>query len=410
MSRRFESSSKAFLKLPNSLTEGFRKSVQKVTPLGRKSRVPKNPWEANKWQADTSRLIVCENGQDNHPQKIEWGDYQIAVSQNRSESKRTGQDAIGVARHKEYEVLVLSDGHDKEGHMVAQGVCNILPQIILRRIFERSPDMLFEPVEDQLLYDAFQECENCVCWGPIKQTSGEYVKIKGGQFNNEIGYIAEIAEDEDNITVVVDNERVGYLRMNLPSKRLGASRFRGGATALCFIRNLKRNHCRIATLGDSRAMVLGDILRITDEGKKTSDITDSVLMTTYLEDELEVEHVGYFTPQHNVYNPDERDRLDNLKDEEKLKFEIDLQTGYLINPETKFQIQPTRGFGDMEMFGTGYTHKPELSCTFKITRQTLILCASDGIFDGSVWEDDEEFLQFVYDAREQGMICMFLSF
>lgn len=126
-------------------------------------------------------------------------------------------------------------------------------------------------------------------------------------------------------------------------------------------------------------------------------------MTTYLEDEKTNEEVlGYFTPQHNVYNADERDRLEELKDAEKLKYELDLESGYLINPETKFQIQPTRGFGDMEMFGTGYTHKPELSCTFKITKSTMILGASDGLFDGAAWEDDEEFLTFVYEAREQG--------
>lgn len=91
---------------------------------------------------------------------------------------------------------------------------------------------------------------------------GEYVKVKGGEFDNEIGYIVDSSEDSTSATVVIDNAKTGYQRFDWPVKKLGASRFRGGTTALCFIRNLKRNHCRIATLGDSRCMVLGDLLKV----------------------------------------------------------------------------------------------------------------------------------------------------
>lgn len=54
--------------------------------------------------------------------------------------------------------MVVCDGHDKDGHLVARGVAESLPAIMLRRIYERSPDTLFEPVEDELIYEAFKVC------------------------------------------------------------------------------------------------------------------------------------------------------------------------------------------------------------------------------------------------------------
>jgi len=55
------------------------------------------------------------------------------------------------------------------------------------------------------------------------------------------------------------------------------------------------------------------------------------------------------------------------------------------------------------MHGTGYTHMPELTDTFILDENTLIVLASDGVFDDKVWQDDEIVTRIaeLYDKGEK---------
>jgi hypothetical protein len=87
---------------------------------------------------------------------------------------------------------------------------------------------------------------------------------------------------------------------------------------------------------------------------------------------------------HNVFSKEELLRLNSHHAGD---FEID--GAFLVNPVTKFAIQPTRGFGDFDMFGTGYTDEPEVSSAFVLEEGVLVFAASDGVFDEHVWKDEE---------------------
>lgn len=441
----------------------------------------------NQWKAEKAAVFKCDNDKDNQPTHIEWRGFNFCVSQNRDEGRKPqGQDCMGVAFHKNWEVFVLCDGHDRDGHLVAQGVCATLPNFLLRRIFERRTEFTNRPIEDSIIIEAFKEAESTVCWSSTNPFEvGDYVKITKGKFKNEIGYIANFldedeSDDEDSseeeeedlpinkskskqskiskntkvpdppevdgkVTVVIDNHLLGYHRIIKKESEILSPRYKGGCTCLCLIRNHQTNKCKTAVLGDSRLMLLGEI------GKKfrDADFIDPMLMTTYLDSEEEkaspsasaekpgnddqqgqdvddvpltsvsrktaeadndlVDQVGYFTPQHNVFNANERDRLKAYQEKMNGEYVVNLQEGYLVNPETKMQIQPTRGFGDVEMQSAGYIHLPDISSSFVLTPNTVLVAASDGVFDGDLWGNDEEFLKFVYDLKKQGSTAQKIS-
>lgn len=376
----------------------------------------------NKWRAEKSTLFTCDNRTNNSPVQIEWRGFSFCISQNTNENKPEGQDAIGVAFHRNWEVFVLCDGHDQDGHFVSQGVCSTLPHFILRRIFDGKRENVDKMVEDTVFVEAFAEAEETVCWAKdLELEQGIAVKILDGEFAGQVGYIAQI-EDEDSdedldsteepsplmLTVVIDNEEVGYQRFEISENEVVTPRYKGGSTCLCLLRNTQTNKCKVAVLGDSRLMLLGDI----GSKFKDDDFIDPVLMETFVEsdtnsqDEVEgafmldeEETIGFFTPQHNVYNANERERLKAYQEKMNGQYVVNLEDGYLVNPETQMQIQPTRGFGDVEMQSAGYSHVPEISSEFALTPGTVLIGASDGIFEAEIWANDEDFLKYVNNEK-----------
>ena len=65
---------------------------------------------------------------------------------------------------------------------------------------------------------------------------------------------------------------------------------------------------------------------------------------------------------------------------------------FLVNPIITFVIQPTRGFGDFDMFGTRYGHRLQNTKTCKIEANRLVFYVSNSLFDTHVWADSERVL------------------
>lgn len=83
---------------------------------------------------------------------------------------------------------------------------------------------------------------------------------------------------------------------------------------------------------------------------------------------------SFLTFPHDVFNTSE---LIRLKEDWFGEYEID--GPYLINAITGCEIQPTRGFGDFDMFGTGYISVPDISRPFPLEpgeRVSMLLIAS----------------------------------
>ena len=283
--------------------------------------------------------------------------------------------------NQDWEVQVLCDGHDEQGHFMSQGVCRTLPNIILRRIHDRFPDEIPEPVDDNLIYDSFDECERVVCWTSSNVVQGDLCLIQAGEYEGLQGYVTafkglntavirlldDIGDDVDSI----DGDR----RIEVPESDLIIPRYIGGCTCVAMIRNMKTNEARIAITGDSRALIYMPGAQIVDPALIPLDGVRTASGET---------PTAYLTPQHNVFNMEEIGRLN-----EEYPGAFQIQDSFLVNPQTSFAIQPTRGFGDHDMHGTGYTHMPEITETFFLEENALVFIASDGVFDDKVWQDAE---------------------
>jgi len=331
---------------------------------------------ANPWKPDEHLVIYCQNNKDNVPDKVRLeNDFVFYISQSRSPGhKDQGQDCVASSRHKNWEVVVLCDGHDRQGHKVALGVCNTLGPIVLRRLHERPKKSWDEVPSEDLIYGAFDETSDTVCWTNDNITVGLWVKVTEGQWADQAGYIKE-ATGTGKVRVAIIDEN-GYHLPQIDRRALSKPRYTGGCTAVCFIRNTKTNECRVAVSGDSRLVVY-----------PTQGVTgDHVMVPT---EGMEPEQggsppQGLLTPAHNVVNYDERNRLETYH-----AGQYEIEENFLLNPVTKFAIQPTRGFGDFDMFGTGYTHKPEIGVPFSLKSNSIVFLASDGVFDEHVWQDEE---------------------
>mmetsp|Transcript_7416 Transcript_7416/g.11908 ORF Transcript_7416/g.11908 Transcript_7416/m.11908 type:complete len:536 (-) Transcript_7416:40-1647(-) len=325
------------------------------------------------WQPDYLKSFLCSNGQDNVPAttttSVNGQDTQYYVSQSRSDrhDKQVGQDCISCARHGDWEINVLCDGHDRDGHHVAQEVCEQLPSIIMRRIHAREEQI--STVSSTLIRASFAECVNSVCWTSDKVQTGMFVKVCGGEWDEKVGYVGSSVNKTEQIVVIVDE--LGYHRPIVPKSSLKRSKYTGGCTCAAFIRNTRTNECRIAITGDSRAMLVG-----------CPAINDPFWLPVY-DSDTHV-RIGIATPAHNVFNKNE---INRLYSQHRGAFAIDNE--FLVNPVTKFAIQPTRGFGDFDMYGTGYSHDPEVSNSFILPKDATVFIASDGIFDDHIWFDDE---------------------
>lgn len=335
--------------------------------------------DAVDFEPEQHMLIYCMNGQDNVPTRVKHENgFVYYISQNRSPGhKDQGQDCIATASQGDWELHVLCDGHDRMGHMVALGICQQLPKIILRKIVERdnsdSPESGNDPISDKLMEDAFDECARVVCWTKDGISIGLWVKVFEGEWAGKPGFIKERETSSGEVKVAIIDEN-GYHIPSIPTKYLRRPRYTGGCTCICMIRNLKTLEYKVAVSGDSRMMIL-----------PTMGLKDAILLNQPGLEENDTETpAGLLTPAHNVFNESEKDRL-----ERDFSGQYEFDGNFLVNPITKFAIQPTRGFGDFDMFGTGYTHRPEITNTFTLQPNGLILTASDGLFDEHVWRDEE---------------------
>ncbi|CAK9087232.1 PPM-type phosphatase domain-containing protein [Durusdinium trenchii] len=329
------------------------------------------------WKADYHKLLVCDNGKDNAPETFSRGsgvnDPVYFISQSRSPGhKDVGQDAMAVAQHQDWECHVLCDGHDRDGHMVAREVCRHLPNIVLRKVFERT-DMAAE-VTEELLVSAFRECADDYCWTTDDVVAGMFVKVFGSMWDGKVGFLGETKESNSAVVIIVDDS--GYHRPVIEKKHLKRSKFTGGCTCVCLLRNVTTGEARIAVTGDSRVLMLNSSVFEDPILRPVFGIMDF--------DSKQVPPMGMTTPAHNVFNKDELLRLNTHH-----AGSFDIEGAFLVNPVTKFSIQPTRGFGDFDMFGTGYIDIPEVSSTLKLKAGTVLFVASDGVFDDHVWHDDE---------------------
>ena len=236
----------------------------------------------------------------------------------------------------------------------------MMPHILLRKIVaERSKDKVNDIISDSLLQEAFEECERTVCWTVSGVTQGVFVKIFGGEWNGKVGHVAESVGNDKVVVVIVDEE--GYHRSAIEKKYLRAARYTGGATCVCLVRNTKTNMCKVGCVGDSRLIVL-------PSGSFEGDPIFEELEGSIDEDDDAPPPKAVISPCHNVFNEKEIERL-----QKGFKGQYEFDGNFLVNPVTKFAIQPTRGFGDFDMWGTGYTNTPEISNSFKLQAGAFII-------------------------------------
>lgn len=323
-------------------------------------------------------LLICDNGQDNVPEAFVDAEGQpnetvAFISQSRSPGhKNVGQDAIGLARYGNWDIKVLCDGHDRDGHEVARAVCDAMPETLLRLMSARSdPDSV---PSEELIKEAFREVSDTVCWTGEDVHPGMFVKCFGGKWEGRVGFLAEVRDINSAVLVVVDED--GYHRPMVERKFLKRPKYTGGTTCVVTLHNTYNGTCRIAQTGDSRIMIFN--MKIFE---------DSFLQPVFGLSEVQSKHVppmAIGSPAHSVFNPSELLRLNT---DYAGAFEID--GAFLVNPLTKFSIQPTRGIGDFDVYGTGYISVPEVSSPFVMSPGSILLMASDGIFDEHVIKADE---------------------
>jgi len=325
---------------------------------------------------DFHKVILADNGKDNVPVTFKRSSEEVYfISQSRSPGyKDVGQDAVGVAEHGAWLCQVLCDGHDRDGHLVARRVVSLMPNMMIKNVIGRdNPET--EVTGDEITR-VFTEVADEVAWTGDSIAAGMFVKIKNdsGKFSGKLGYVGENRPNDEAIVIVVDDD--GYHRPQLPKKSLLRPAYTGGCTCVVVLLNRQTNQCRIAITGDSRALIMNC-------GVFEDPLLRPVFGLTSIDDDS-VPPMALTTPAHNVFNPDELMRLNT---EHAGAFEID--GAFLVNPISRFSIQPTRGIGDSDMLGTGYTSEPEVSGWFELTPGSVLMVASDGVFDEHVWHDDE---------------------
>lgn len=305
----------------------------------------------------------------------------FAISQSRSQSKVEGQDAIATSIRGKWECCVLCDGHDLHGHLVARAICEMLSSVLLDRLEKCALDS--EDAEMAII-DAFTECEERVMWSNAMLQPNSFVRVVQGEWEGRVGYVSEVHDEDDTFSIiVVDSD--AYHRPRLPRSCLTGSRYVGGSTCVAFIRDSVANLVRVAVMGDTRALVLG--------------VNNPSLHGCFEQDPIweRVTKNAYLTFPHDVFNTAE---LARLKEQFSGDYEID--GPYLINPLTGCEIQPTRGFGDFDMYGTGYISIPDVSNAFPLHPGVVVLVASDGIFDDNVWDDFSVVADFLSNTQAKG--------
>lgn len=328
-------------------------------------------------------LFLADNAiADNSPRTISFENEDgeevvFSISQNRSGSKPEGQDAIASHVNGRWQCVVLCDGHDVHGHLAARGICEELSLYLLEVLAAHATGNEGEelrldddPTAERLILQAFEETERRVMWSNAMLQPNSFVRIIDGEHVNKVGFVSEVHDLDDTFSIiVVDSD--DYHRPRVPRQFLMGARFVGGATCVCFVRDSIANLCRVAVMGDTRCMVINGNA-VLERDNTFEHLPDSRTFLTF---------------PHDVYNTAELARLQAEWDGEH---EID--GCYLVNPLTGCEIQPTRGFGDFDMFGTGFISVPDVSLAFPLDQGTMVILGSDGLFDLGGWKDDFQYM------------------
>jgi len=300
----------------------------------------------------------------------EGSEVVFAISQSLTGSKKEGQDAISAVLRGRWECCVLCDGHDVHGHLVARGICEALAVQLLDAV---EPHRLDTDEAEDAIIDAFARCEKSVMWSNQTLTSNCFVRVVAGEWEGSVGYVSEVHASDDSFSVIIIDANA-YHRPRLSRQHLLGARFIGGSTCVAFIRDSVANLVRVAVMGDTRALVL----RHSGAALKSDPIWEEIAPGCFL------------TFPHDVFNTAELVRL-----HQQWQGEYEIDGPYMINPLTGCEIQPTRGFGDFDMYGTGYIPVPDVSKAFALERGTIVMVASDGLFDDQVWPDFKDICSFV---------------
>ncbi len=212
----------------------------------------------------------------------------------------------------------------------------------------------------------------------IQQNS--FVKVISGEFQGMVGYVSEVHSEDACYSVIIIDAR-SFHKPRLQRKQLECAKYTGGCTCVAYIRDASKNIARAAFMGDTRVLLVNG---------KGSGLEKDFLFE-------EIMPGSYLSYPHDVFNTAELQRIQS--DIDPKDYEID--GPYLINPFTGCEIQPTRGFGDFDMYGSGFINVPDVSLPFSLTKGSLLLIASDGIFDDQVWDFRElvKFIQMKIDPK-----------
>mmetsp|Transcript_12806 Transcript_12806/g.14922 ORF Transcript_12806/g.14922 Transcript_12806/m.14922 type:complete len:407 (+) Transcript_12806:281-1501(+) len=351
------------------------------------------------WQPAEQTLMFCNNGFNNTPETSSFADDSLktvfVISQNAQadRNKLRGQDCMARAVHKEWACHVLCDGHGEDGYEIAEDVCRTLSSVILQKIHDRADAS--QDIEDSLVEESFAECENKIKWADDeKPRTGKYSFIDSpdSEHHGKFGLVKEYKEGAEMVTIQFKDGTPDQFEADFPLTNLKGTKYSGGCTCVCFIYHIPSKRAKIASMGDSRILVIP---------KSASDLPEHGDEDHFFFEPIETTDkkvVGAMTKTHTLKRHKERKRIE---DSNIHKFDIKENNGslFLVNPDTTHHVEPTRGMGNVIMLNAGFLNKPEVSVSFTIQPETVIIGASDGIFDNKIWKQ-QDFLQFVTQIRQ----------
>eukprot|EP00924_Labyrinthula_sp_SR-Ha-C_P005825 maker-scaffold_14-snap-gene-6.47-mRNA-1 protein AED:0.04 eAED:0.04 QI:0/0.5/0.66/1/1/1/3/41/642 len=420
-----------------------------------------------------NRMVYQPRLHHNDQQKIGKSvkDYSFLVAKGSNyddEAKTQGkpcQDCISTAAWKDFECVVVCDGHGRGGHEVAWQVSNFISgQLILKisdeiKLLKKDVALLVEAgsqkvdlddkkaiyekvVTDKLFFEVFQKCDDEIIWSSELRNL-TWAKIIGGKYEGLLCHIVDESrqkneiipegdlDDDIPVTIFPNGQRdwvskpwtvdreseIELIEGVVKRKYLLSDRpYYGGTTCVAFIRERSTNQCRVATAGDSRIMYIPkDQSRAKQLSKKGAMYKiigrPDGLTPAYFKSIVGVgpRPIASITVEHNIHVKAE---LNRIKRDFPGKFVLGHPknggvSGYLYSnalfPYTG-GITPSRGFGDRLYFGSGLISKPEVSEIIQLQKGDVVVGGSDGIFDDSVWgKNTRSLLYYIADKVKKGI-------
>lgn len=325
--------------------------------------------------------------------------------------KKRGQDLNSVAFSNNILILTLCDGHGPDGFEIAHEVCSILPRVILDYLRKNKN------IEDEGLKQCFGKTQILACF---KESISEHEQVEVGDFcldkktgsmcqiRNIVGQVLEVTDEDGNI-------------LSLQRSAVSVEKYNGGGcTCVSVILNTLTGWLKIMVLGDSRVMVIPPKLSTLNQSFNTSaddylDDSDSVVFERncrpYPIDSTdfngELVHYCVVSDIHQLSNRKESDRIaTSFRGKHSVTIDETTSKSFLVNPTTNDQIQPTRGFGDLAMRASGYSHVPEIFKDMYIPKGTLLVLGSDGLFDEDLWSESELMKFIVNEMEDNGLTTL----